>query len=207
MSQQWPVTLEHQNLVLRPFRVSDRLEWEAVRAHNADWLTPWDATTPRRGEAPRSFRQMVGNLNREARRGHGFPWLVCWRGPDAAVDAPARIVGQLVVSSVTRGAAQNASIGYWIDQRVAGRSLMPSAVAMATDFLFTRAGLHRVEINVVPDNQPSHRVVEKLGFRFEGVRQRYLHINGAWADHDAFALTAEEIPDGGLLSRVTQRGL
>lgn len=198
----WPVTVEHGNLVLRPFRARDRAEWEAVRRRNADWLTPWDATTPDPSSAPHSFRAMVRTLNRDAERGGGYPWLLCLRDDDAPVGSSPRIIGQLVVSHVARGAAQSASIGYWIDRDVAGRGLMPQAVAMAVDFLFTRAGLHRIEINIVPRNAPSHRVVDKLGFRHEGVRRNYLHINGAWEDHDAYALTREEVPAQGLLSHL-----
>jgi ribosomal-protein-alanine N-acetyltransferase len=76
---------------------------------------------------------------------------------------------------------------------------MPTAVALASDHCFD-IGLHRVEINIRPENMASRRVVEKLGFRPEGMRPALLHIDGAWRDHLAFALTAEEVP-GGLLSR------
>jgi ribosomal-protein-alanine N-acetyltransferase len=73
-------------------------------------------------------------------------------------------------------------------------------VALVTDHCFRNLGLHRMEINIRPENGPSLRVVEKLGFRAEGYRPRYLHINGAWADHRSFALTSEEVPEG-LLNR------
>lgn len=202
LSGAWPVTLEHGELVLRPFRARDRDEWDAVRQRNAAWLTPWDATTPDPSRAPRSFREMVRTLNRDAAAGGGYPWLLCLRDDDAPVGARPRIIGQLVVSHVMRGAAQSASIGYWIDRDVAGRGLMPCAVAMVVDYLFSRAGLHRVEINIVPRNGPSHRVVDKLGFRHEGVRRNYLHINGAWEDHDAYALTLEDVPPVGLLAQL-----
>jgi ribosomal-protein-alanine N-acetyltransferase len=76
---------------------------------------------------------------------------------------------------------------------------------MATDHCFRVLGLHRMEINIRPENAPSLRVVEKLGFRPECLRPRYLHINGAWADHRSFALTAEEVP-GGLLDRWLREG-
>jgi ribosomal-protein-alanine N-acetyltransferase len=67
---------------------------------------------------------------------------------------------------------------------------------MGIDHCFRSLGLHRVEINIRPENRPSRRVVEKLGFRYEGLRERYLHINGQWCDHLSFAVTAEEVPDG-----------
>ena len=71
---------------------------------------------------------------------------------------------------------------------------------MATDYCFVVLGLHRIEINIRPENAPSLRVVSKLGFRDEGVRERYLHIQGGWRDHRTFALTTEEVPEG-LLAR------
>ena len=83
-------------------------------------------------------------------------------------------------------------------EAVAGRGVMPTAVALAVDHCFRTVGLHRIEVCIRPENAPSRRVVEKLGFREEGLRPRYLHIDGAWRDHLVFALTAEEVP-GGLL--------
>jgi ribosomal-protein-alanine N-acetyltransferase len=110
------------------------------------------------------------------------------------------MVGQLTVSSIVWGSAMMATLGYWVDKDRAGRGIAPTAVAMATDYCFGTLGLHRMEINIRPENGPSLRVVEKLGFRDEGFRPRFLHINGQWADHRTFALTAEEVPEG-LLAR------
>lgn len=97
-----------------------------------------------------------------------------------------------------------ASIGYWVDQRWAGRGIIPVAVALAADYCFDDLGLHRLEIAIRPENERSLRVVEKLGFRAEGVRPRFLHIDGDWRDHLIFALNAEEVP-GGLLDRWESR--
>jgi len=110
------------------------------------------------------------------------------------------IVGQLTVSSIIWGSAMMATLGYWVDKACAGRGIAPTAVAMATDHCFKVLGLHRMEINIRPENAASLRVVEKLGFRDEGYRPRFLHINGEWADHRSFALTSEEVPEG-LLNR------
>jgi ribosomal-protein-alanine N-acetyltransferase len=71
---------------------------------------------------------------------------------------------------------------------------------MAVDHCFFVVGLHRIEASIRPENQASRRVVEKLGFREEGLRRRYLHIDGAWRDHLCYALTVEDVP-GGLLAR------
>lgn len=114
-------------------------------------------------------------------------------------------MGHLTMSSVTLGSLRGCSIGYWIGQRWAGRGLIPRAVALACDFAFFERGLHRVEINIRPENAPSLRVVEKLGFREEGTRRRFLHIDGAWRDHRSFALTVEEI-GAGLVARLASGG-
>ncbi len=124
-----------------------------------------------------------------------------------AVTYEGRLVGQLTVANIIWGSACSATIGYWIDSAVAGRAIMPTAVAMATDHCFSTVGLHRIEVNIRPENAASIRVVEKLGFRDEGIRARLLHINGTWSDHRSFALTADEVSDGVLARwRGTQSG-
>ena len=90
-------------------------------------------------------------------------------------------------------------MGYWIDESVAGRGIMPTAVALAVDHCFSIVGLHRIEINIRPENAASRRIPEKLGFRYEGLRERYLHIDGDWRDHLSYALVAGDVP-GGLLA-------
>jgi [ribosomal protein S5]-alanine N-acetyltransferase len=111
-----------------------------------------------------------------------------------------RLVGQLTVGGIVRGSLRSAYLGYWIDHAFAGRGITPTAVALAVDHCFGVVGLHRIEINIRPENTASLRVVEKLGLRSEGYRPSYLHIDGAWRDHMVFAVTEGEIPDG-LLQR------
>jgi ribosomal-protein-alanine N-acetyltransferase len=111
-----------------------------------------------------------------------------------------RVVGQLNVANILYGSVSSAVIGYWISPEVAGRGVTPTAVALATDYLFNIVGLHRVEIAIRPENAASLRVVEKLGFRYEGLKRGYIHINGGWRDHLIFALLADEVR-GGVLNR------
>jgi ribosomal-protein-alanine N-acetyltransferase len=125
-----------------------------------------------------------------------------------ALEHDGRFVGQVTVSAIVRASLQSASVGYWLDQAVAGRGVTPTAVALVVDHCFGPVGLHRIELNVRPENVRSRRVAEKLGFREEGMRLRYLHIDRAWRDHVCYALTIEDVP-GGVLRRyrrqVTQR--
>ncbi|MFP5282094.1 MAG: GNAT family N-acetyltransferase [Actinomycetes bacterium] len=201
-THRWPVTLRHGPIGLTPIRQRDRAGWEQVRRDNAAWLRPWEATLPAGSPAgPASFAGLVRDLNRQARAGRLLPWLVRYEADQQRlVDRRSALVGQLTVSGVTGGSASFAQIGYWIDQRWAGHGIIPTAVALAVDYCFGVMGLHRIEITIRPENEKSLRVVEKLGFRPEGMRPRYLHINGDWRDHLAFALTAEEVPEG-LLNR------
>jgi len=188
----WPVVLEDGDVRLRPLRRRDAKTWLGLRAVNANWLERWEASSPVPVDGPApTFGEFVRMLSAQARRGTALPF---------AVDHEGRLVGQLTVSSISYGSLRSASIGYWVSQHVAGRGVIPTAVALATDHCFGTLGLHRVEVNIRPENRPSLRVVEKLGFRDEGLRERYLHIAGEWCDHRTFALTAEELP-GGLLAR------
>ena len=195
------MTLETGDLVLRPVRLRDRKEWSAVRQRNAEWLAPWEASNPAPGGYLPSYPEMVRSLRRQARDATGLPFLITERTPDHREPA---IVGQLTVSTIVWGSAMNATLGYWVDRQRAGRGIAPTAVALATDYCFNSMGLHRMEINIRPENAASLRVVEKLGFRDEGLRRSYLHIAGEWTDHRSFALTRDEVPEG-LLVRWQER--
>ncbi|WP_369265475.1 GNAT family N-acetyltransferase [Streptomyces sp. R35] len=184
------------DVVLRPIKLRDQRAWREVNRRNRDWLRPWEATipppTPSGPIAHRpTYRQMVRHLRAEANAGRMLPFVIEYQG---------RLVGQLTVAGITWGSMCSGHVGYWVDQSVAGRGVMPTAVALVTDHCFRTVGLHRIEVCIRPENGPSRRVVEKLGFREEGLRPRYLHIDGAWRDHLVFALTAEEVPEG-LLGR------
>lgn len=195
----WPVRLSEGPVGLRPIRRRDRAAWREVRARNADWLRRWEATLPPESEIGRasSFGAMVRALNRQARAGVALPFVVTYELPGEGE----RLVGQLTVSGITFGSARYAAIGYWVDRAFAGRGIIPTAVALAADHSFFALGLHRIEVTIRPENAASLRVVEKLGFRSEGIRPRYLHIDGDWRDHVVYALNREEAPEG-LLQRL-----
>ena len=193
MSGRWPVTLQDGPVGLRPIKRSDVAAWREVRSRNDDWLRPWEATAPLTevGMLP-TYSQMVARLRAEARAGRCLPFAITLDGV---------FVGQLTVAGITHGSASMAHLGYWIDQRVAGQGITPTAVALAIDHCFIGLGLHRVEIHIRPENSASLRVVEKLGLRYEGVRRAYLHIDGDWRDHMTYVVTREEVVPDGLLAR------
>ena len=193
MSVGWPVTLRHGPVALRPLRLRDAADWRLTRIANREWLQPWEATTPGvlADETSRGYVDAIRGMRREAKLGLAFPLVLTVDGAFA---------GQVTVGAIARGSANSAYLGYWIARGFAGRGIMPTALAMVVDHCFGPAHLHRVEANIRPENAASRRVVEKLGFRLEGTRARYIHIAGAWRDHLSFALTVEDVP-GGLMRR------
>ena len=193
----WPVTVTARRLggdpvILRPLRSRDRREWEDLRAENADWLRPWEATSPEPLITRLAYRQLVRQFDREASNGRLQPFVIETEG---------RLVGQMHLFGIAWGSFRSASAGYWVAQSVAGRGIMPLALAAACDHAFIGLRLHRVEVNIRPENAASLRVVEKLGFRDEGLRPHYLHIAGQWRDHRSFALTTEDLGSTSLVER------
>lgn len=196
----WPVVLSDGPVLLRPYRRTDAVAWSEARRANQRWLAPWESTPPGRWEelnSPAAFRYVHRDQRRQARLGEGMPFAVCLREGRREV-----LVGHLNLGNIVRRAFCSAYAGYWIDARVAGRGIMPTALALAVDHAFGTAGLHRIEVNIRPENGPSRRVAEKLGFREEAYHPRYMHIDGAWRDHIGYALTVEDVAaEGGLLAR------
>jgi len=171
---------------IRPIRLRDARTLEKELLDNRTWLRQWEATSPH-GPGAFDTRASIRSLQSSARAGHGLPFVMEYDG---------ELAGQLNVSSITYGSLASATLGYWVARRFAGKGVTPTSVALATDYCFFQLGLHRMEICIRPENGPSLRVVKKLGFRYEGLRRGYIHINGDWSDHFCFALVVEEIPQG-----------
>ncbi|WP_158820342.1 GNAT family N-acetyltransferase [Granulicella sp. S156] len=102
------------------------------------------------------------------------------------------IVGIVNLNEIVRGAFHNAYLGYYAMAGKTGRGLMTEALFAVLSIVFTEIKLHRVEANVQPENHPSIALVQRIGFRLEGFSPRYLFIDGAWRDHQRWAITAEE---------------
>lgn len=192
----WPIRLHTSEVELRPLRRRDRFRWLELRERNRQWLRPWEATSPIPEPTTISFGSMVASINREGRAGRSYSFALFFNE---------RLAGQLTIGGISYGAARTAHIGYWIDERVGGRGLMTKAVALATDFCLNELGLHRIEINIRPENDRSRRVAEKCGYQEEGLRRRFLHIDGDWRDHICFVMLAEEAPVHGVLRSLEVR--
>lgn len=193
-------TPQGEPVVLRPLRRGDRREFLALRSRNASWLSPWDPTAPPGGrprrDLGRDFSGYVRALAREAGAGTGLSLVIVVGG---------EIVGMVSASGIVEGALRSCSLGYWVGREVAGRWVAPTAVAMLGDHLMDPRGraLHRIQVEIIPDNAASLAVVAKLGMRDEGTRRSYLHIGGSWRDHRSFAVVAEEVGRGGLTARLS----
>ncbi|SCY55251.1 GNAT family N-acetyltransferase [Microvirga guangxiensis] len=103
-----------------------------------------------------------------------------------------RIVGVVNLSEIVRGFFQSTYMGYYAVAGMNGRGLMSEAVGLVVTHAFTELGLHRIEANIQPDNEPSRALVKRLGFRQEGYSPRYLKINGEWRDHERWAILSED---------------
>ena len=182
-----PFSITGRRVQLRPLNPADWDPWREVRIRCRDWLLKWEprasAGHPDPAEDRRAFVARCSARDRERELGSGFGFGIFVGG---------RFCGEINLNSIQRGPFQNAYIGYWMDQAVAGNGYTPEAVAVLCRFAFEELGLHRVQISIIPRNSASRRVVEKLGLRAEGVAERYLEINGTWEDHIRFAITAEE---------------
>lgn len=183
-------------ILLRPLRAhADRVEFVHLRSQNAAWTQPWDSTSPI-GQPPVSFAQIVRQQDRQAARGEMLPF---------AIEVDGELAGQMHVFNIVRGALRAGGAGYWISQQYAGRGITPFALATVIDHAFDELRLHRIEVNIRPDNHSSLAVVRKVGLRDEGVRAGYLHINGQWQDHRTFAVVVEDREDGETLVRRLRR--
>lgn len=183
-------------LELRALKTTDVPALYQALKGNADHLRPYSPAP-----AAEDRRVTLTSAARQVAR-----WRGLWRSGDTYAlfawpreEAVKTIIGRITLGRITRGAFQNAYLGYWIDHEREKQGLTSEAVHAALEFAFGTLALHRVQAGVMPHNLGSIRVLEKNGFRKEGFAERYLQIAGRWEDHVIFAITAEEM---GFPSRV-----
>jgi ribosomal-protein-alanine N-acetyltransferase len=178
--------LDDAPTAIRPTALDDCDEQLRLRRANRDHTGPWD---PARDD---SFYTVAGQrleleLDQRAwAAGTAFAFAVL------ATDEDDRIIGRVALANVVRGPWQNATLGYWVDERVNATGHCTRAVRLVCRFAFEHAGLHRIQPAIMPRNARSRRVIEKAGFRHEGRALRYLRIDDRWEDHDLFAMTRED---------------
>lgn len=174
-----------ENLILRAPQASDYAAWSLLRIESRAFLTPWEPVWNEDDLTRNSFRLRVKRAAREIAADEAYSLFVL----DARSET---LLGGLTLGLVRRGVAQACTLGYWMGARHAGKGHMSEAVRGALRFAFQDLALHRVEAACLPSNEPSRRLLERVGFRHEGLARSYLRINGAWADHLLYAVLASD---------------
>ncbi|MDR7301380.1 GNAT family N-acetyltransferase [Haloactinomyces albus] len=185
-----PLVVVAGEVALRPPRLRDGSAWSSTRLRDRGYLQRWEPTPVGDWQERNSVLAWPGQWNALrslGRSGQALPFVITVDG---------RFAGQITVGNIVRGALRSAWIGYWVTEHVAGGGTATAAVALAVDHAFGPAGLHRLEATVRPENIASIRVLEKAGFRREGLFERYLDVAGAWRDHYVYGLTTEDVPEG-----------
>jgi ribosomal-protein-alanine N-acetyltransferase len=174
-----------QQVYMRQPAMGDYAAWAELRAMSRQHLTVWEPQWARDELTRSAFRRRLRQYQRELREDQGYAFFVFRQGD-------ATLLGGLSIANIRRGVAQAASIGYWIGAPHVRRGYMTDGVKAGVPFAFGTLGLHRLEAACLPHNVPSTRVLERAGFKREGMARRYLKINGTWQDHDLFALLQDD---------------
>ncbi|WP_128253795.1 GNAT family N-acetyltransferase [Falsirhodobacter deserti] len=168
--------IETERLTLRLPQHSDYTGWAGLRARSADFLQPWDPIWAPDHLTRRAFSNRVGWSSRSAVEGSALP-LVLIRREDQV------LVGAITLDNIRRGPAQVGTLGYWVGEPFARKGYMREAILGLTHHAFTVLDLSRLEAACLPENAASRGVLEKCGFKYEGVAQSYLQIAGRWRNH------------------------
>ena len=170
---------------LRDICEADATAYLALLLRNRPFLQPFEPLRSDSWFTADGVRTELARAAEDRRLDWAYPFGIWERSSGA-------LVGRVALSTVVRGAWQNANVGYFVDERSNGRGYGTWAVREALAFAFGWADLHRVQAAVMPRNVRSIRVLEKNGFWQEGLARNYLRINGSWEDHLIFAVNAEE---------------
>jgi ribosomal-protein-alanine N-acetyltransferase len=111
-------------------------------------------------------------------------------GPLACLRSTGAIAGMININGIVRGRFQNASLSYAAFAPTAGQGYLTEGLGLVIRHAFEQLRLHRLEANIQPGNHASLRLVQRLGFRQEGFSPDMLFIDGAWRDHERWAITA-----------------
>ena len=174
------VRLETERLTLRPPLHGDFRAWAALRQESADFLTQWEPTWADDHLSRRSFTNRVYWAQRSIRAGTAVPLFLIRRADDT-------LLGAITLDNIRRGPSQSGTAGYWIGAAHARQGYMREALVALVHHAFTTLDLSRVEAGCLPENTPSRRLLEQCGFKYEGVAQSYLQINGRWRNHVLYA--------------------
>ncbi|MGZ9811348.1 GNAT family N-acetyltransferase [Pseudoroseicyclus sp. H15] len=172
--------LETERLTLRPPVHADFRAWTALRAGSADFLKPWEPTWAVDHLSRKSFTNRVYWAQRSINQGSALPLFLIRREDE-------QLLGAITLDNIRRGPAQAGTTGYWIGQPFARQGYMSEAIRALVHHAFTMLDLSRIEAGCLPENAPSRGLLESCGYKYEGVAQSYLQINGRWRNHVLYA--------------------
>lgn len=174
-----PVRIDTERMLLRLPHHSDFNAWAELRSESRDFLTPWEPLWAADHLTRKSFTNRVYWAERASREVSGLPLFLTRR--DGV------LLGAITLSNIRRGPAQMANMGYWIGQRFARQGYMREAILGVVHYAFTELDISRIEAACLPENNASRGVLERSGFKYEGVAQSYLQIGGRWRNHVLYA--------------------
>ena len=174
------VRIETERMTLRPPQHSDYRQWAALRRESAEFLQPWEPAWSDDHLSRKSFSNRVYWAQRSIANGSAVPLFLIRR-------ADGTLLGAITLDNIRRGPAQAGTCGYWIGQPHARKGYMEEALKAVVHHAFTTLDLSRLESACLPENVASRAVLEKCGFKYEGVAQSYLQINGRWRNHVLYA--------------------
>ena len=173
-------SVETERMTLRLPVHGDYRAWSSLREASADHLTPWEPVWAHDHLSRKAFTNRVYWAGRAEANGTALPLLLIRREDQ-------RLLGAVTLDNIRRGPVQAGTIGYWIGAPFARRGYMKEAVLAVVHYAFTALDMSRIESACLPENAPSRGVLEKCGFKYEGVAQSYLQINGRWRNHVLYA--------------------
>jgi [ribosomal protein S5]-alanine N-acetyltransferase len=173
--------IETDRVLLRAPQMSDYSAWAELRAASQDFLVPWEPLWAPDELSRVSFRRRIRHYMRDMREDVGYALFVY----DTRSTS---LVGGITLCNVRRGVTQSCTLGYWVGAAHARQGFMTAAVRAVVPFVFDSLELHRLEAACLPENTASMRLLERVGFKREGLARRYLRINGDWRDHVLYAL-------------------
>lgn len=174
------VRVETERMTLRLPEHGDWRQWSEVREASAEFLVKWEPVWSNDHLTRRAFTNRVYWAQRAEAQGTALPMLLIRREDQ-------QLLGALTLDNIRRGPSQTGTFGYWIGQPFARQGYMREALLALTHHAFTRLDLSRLEAACLPENVASRGVLEKCGFKYEGVAQSYLQINGRWRNHVLYA--------------------
>ena len=174
------VRIETERMTLRPPQHADLAAWAALREQSRDFLSPWEPTWAHDHLSRKNFTNRVYWANRSINQGTALPLFLIRREDET-------LLGALTLDNVRRGPAQAATTGYWIGEPFARAGYMREALAAVVHYAFSELDLSRLEAGCLPENAASRGLLEKVGYKYEGVAQSYLQIDGRWRNHVLYA--------------------